>query len=304
MWCQCDSLHWKCYIPEIHQNKILRLLDISWYKFKLRFCLTLTSETWICRIQVSRSGEFLSRRWGCSNFSGICHSIMCHFAQGERQRVVRCIRRSVRLCCYITIMNENPRTRDSENPCIGIWYSNYHYYDPQANVLCYDHFMCYTAAESELESQRVVPVRFFGRSVRQSWFIINCLIWRSKLFSDTLREWLKQVDTRVRPECSSFRFRHTARVPSTRFCLSPQHLFKVPEHWFPERYCWLKSAQFIDFQIPGTRAESVTGLGRSKVMSASYFSEPLFNLCLLDPHHSWTSLNSGSSFVLWGLFGS
>ena len=137
MWCQCDSSHWKCYIPEIHQNKILRLLDISWYKFKLTFCLTLTSETWICRIQVSRSGEFLSRRWGCSNFSGICHSIMCPFAQGERQRVVRCIRRSVRLCCYITIMNENPRTRDSENPCIGIWYSNYHYYDPQANVLCW-----------------------------------------------------------------------------------------------------------------------------------------------------------------------
>jgi len=61
-----DTLHWNCYIPEIHQIMKLRFLGISWYKFKLKFLFNMNLYQ---GIGAPRFDGFL----GCSVFRRICH---------------------------------------------------------------------------------------------------------------------------------------------------------------------------------------------------------------------------------------
>jgi len=62
------SSHWNDYTLKIHRIEKLRLLGISWYKFKLRFWLNSNSNLYR-GIWVSGFGGF----WSCSDFSGNCH---------------------------------------------------------------------------------------------------------------------------------------------------------------------------------------------------------------------------------------
>jgi len=62
----CDSFHWKCYPPQIHQIQKHKLFSTNSNEIKISI--------WICTVRyreiwVSRFGGF----WGCSNFSGNCH---------------------------------------------------------------------------------------------------------------------------------------------------------------------------------------------------------------------------------------
>jgi len=93
-----NSIHWKRYIPEIHQIEKLRFLSISRYRFKLRFWFHLN----LCRgMRVSRFGGLV----GCSNFCGKCHTSWSTHIPTCQYLVSRSISKRICMCTGISRYN-------------------------------------------------------------------------------------------------------------------------------------------------------------------------------------------------------
>jgi len=91
------SFYWKCRIPKIRQIEKLTCLDISQYKFKLRFWfnLNLYRETWVFRSGGFRGVQYFQWNLSYMNlFIGVvqCVAVCCSVLQ----RVAVCCR-----CIYM-----------------------------------------------------------------------------------------------------------------------------------------------------------------------------------------------------------